>query len=423
MLLVKFANLEEDSFRLPKDVVEYCSSGYHQFWNSAGLWSSPREFLKDEESVGLLDFYDEAMAGVEEKLSALNMAFVRADALYALALIHYSREGKYVAYRRRKSVWMPNINFWPYLQSLKMEILVAYDIVRAGYIDDKLFGCQVRDIIVGGRHYDKVVHDVPGGEKDYTDQAGVLHISGGMEDYKYIWQAHLEELMTQLTEVAYDAVEMEPRLEETSCAYYEFGREEPMGRRDRYVCATKCLPFTDQKWPHFLYFKKVEGNRVIATVGPCAGKYPELCEAEAAIVEHWDGSCEEAFCIVVDSFEINRLSDIAGKIIWGFHDNGSALTLYSDTLAGKRLAGFTKGCTLIADYFEFVELYPLTNFDMQKLMDSEWGKLYGPRLITEKAKWLAERKKSTSIKSAEESNVFKDEVAAATQIDPYGISI
>lgn len=423
MLILKFENLRDEGFRLPENVVKYDSRGYWVLWDGAGLWSSPREFLKDEESLGLLDFYDKALADVKLELSALDMACVREDALYALALIHYSREGKYVAYRRRQSVWRPNINFWPYLQSLKMDILVAYDIVYTGYIDDELFGCQMRGITVDGRHYDKVVHDVTGGEKDYTDQEGVRHISGWMEDYRYIWQAHLEELMKRLKEVAYDAIDMEPRLEEASCAYYELGSGEPLGRRDRYVCATKCSSFTDQKWPHFLYFKRVEGSRVIATVGPCAGKYPELEEAEGAIVEHWDGSCEEAFCIVVDSFEISGLSDIAGKIVWGFHDNGSALTLYSDTLAGKRLAEFTEGCTLIADYFEFVELFPLTNFDMKKLMDSEWGKLYGPRLIVEKAKRLAESKRVTSTKSVNGSSESEDMGVVTTQIDPYGISI
>ena len=389
MLLLRFENLRVENYRLPKDVVTCSSGDYWQLWERAGLWTPPREFLKDAESQGLLDFYDKALANVKGVPDAMRMARVRNDALYALALIHYSREGKYTAYRDRCSVWEPNINFWPYLQSLDMPILIAYDIVQKGYIDQDLFGCHLRGLTVDGRRYDKVVYDITGGGDNYTDEAGVRHISGWLEDYKYIWQAHLEELMKCLTDAAYDAIVLAPKLEKASREYYTYESTDPIARRDLYMCATKCSPSTDEKWPHFLYFKKVEDSRVVATEGLCAGKYPYLEEAECEIVEHWDGSCMEAFCIVVDSFRINSLEDIAGKIIWGFHDDGKSLTTYSDTLAGKKLAEFVEGCTLIPDYFEFVEQIPLTNFDMKKLLEGEWGKLYGPKLIMEKARGIA----------------------------------
>ena len=123
----------------------------------------------------------------------------------------------------------------------------------------------------------------------------------------------------------------------------------------------------------------------------------------------------------MDCFEINSLSDIAGKIVRGFRDDGITLTLYSDTLAGKRLAEFTKGCMLSADYFEFVELFPSTNSDMKKLVNGEWGKLYGPRLVAEKAKRLAEREKVRPIKAIDMSGKAKDDGVVATPIDPYGI--
>lgn len=398
MLLLRFENLRVEDYRLPKDVVTYSGGGYWRLWEGAGLWTPPREFLKDAESIGLLDFYDKALANIEEALDAMHMAMARDDALYALALIYYSREGKYTAYRNRRSVWEPNINFWPYLQSLDMPILIAYDIVQEGYIDRDLFGCHLRGITVDGHCYDRVVYDIAGSRDNYTDEAGVRHISGWLEDYKYIWQAHLEELMKRLTDVAYDAIDVAPKLEEASREYYTYGSAEPIGRRDVYVCSTKCPTSTDEKWPHFLYFKKVEDGRVVATEGLCAGKYPYLAEAECEIVEHWDGSCMEAFCIVVDSFRINSLEDIAGKIIWGFHDDGKSLTTYSDTLAGKKLTEFAAGCTLIPDYFEFVEQIPLTNFDMKKLLEGEWGRLYGPKLIMEKARWVARSKKSEASK-------------------------
>ena len=401
MLLVKLVNLREDNFKRPECVVAYNSGAYYEFWHAAGLWLSPREFLKDSESIGLLDFYDKALASIKGELSAYDMARVREDALYALALIHHSRNGKYIMHKRRLSVCEPNINFWSYLHSLSMDILIAYDVVCEGHLDADLFGCQLRDIVVDGRHYDKAVYDVSGGKDHYTDQEGVRHISVWMEDYKYIWQAHLEELMVRLAKAAYDAVKMESQLEDASRVYHRFGSMEYLGRRERYVCTTKCSPSADEKWPHFLYFKKMHGNRVVATEGPCAGKYPELWEAEDAIVEHWDGSCEEAFCIVVDSFEINSLSDIVGKIVWGFHDNGTSLTIYSDTLAGKQLAEFAEGCTLIPDYFNFAAVIPLTNFDMTKLMNSEWGKLYGPKLIIEQAKRLSRNKATAPSKSAD----------------------
>ena len=255
---------------------------------------------------------------------------------YALTLIHNSRRNVYTTYEPYGE------DIWQRLQSLDMDILVAYDpnhwgggVVRLPWT---MKGCIAENVSVGGVVYKEAVYDAKLGQ-NCTDEAGVFHFDGCLDDHKWIWGDHLKEIFECF---AWDAKKA-----------HHFSQSEPgvlkvppeycgsRFRRNRNVlcCSDAFVMEGNDKYPRVLYFRKYpDGTMTVGEGCPC--KWPNFYEALEDVADRWDGNCEATFYMFIDTGRFFCIEDFRQERLWYFEDDGTNLRAYSGARGLHRLMEF-----------------------------------------------------------------------------------
>lgn len=253
---------------------------------------------------------------------------------YALTLIYNSRRNIYTTYEPYGE------DIWQRLQSLDMDILVAYDPNYWGEglmrLPRKMKGCVVEDVSVSGVVYEEAVYDAELG-KHYTDETGVFHFDGRLNEHKWIWGQHLDEIFK------YFARESEEKilLPQTEPAALMIPPEYDWFKWQRKVlcCSDTFVMEGLEKYPQCLFFQKHRDGTVTAAQG-CPCKWPNFYEALDDAVERWSDDFEAAFYVFLDTGSFYVLDDFRQKRLWYFEDDGKTIRAYSGIKGLRRLMEF-----------------------------------------------------------------------------------
>lgn len=253
---------------------------------------------------------------------------------YALTLIYRSRRGGYTSYEPYGE------DIWQRLQSLDMDILVAYDPNCEGNgcpgLPLEMNGCVVENVSIGGTVYKEAVYDADC-EKNYMDNSGVFHFDGWLNDYKWIWGQHLEEIFEYFAREAEEKI----LLPQTEPAALTIPPEYGWFKWQRKVlcCSDTFVMEGLGKYPQCLFFQKHRDGTVTAGQG-CPCKWPNFYEALDDAVERWCDDCEAAFYIFIDTDSFYGMDDFHQKRLWYFEDDGTTIRAYSGIKGLRRLMEF-----------------------------------------------------------------------------------
>lgn len=223
-----------------------------------------------------------------------------------------------------------------------MEILVAYDPncrwSGTTLIPYEMRGCIVENVSIDGVIYKEAVYDVGRG-KNYMDETGVFHFDGWLGDYKWVWQDHLKEIFERFARDAakgYHFSQNEPGVLTVPPEYCDGGF-----RRNRKVlcCSDTFVMEGNDKYPRILFFRKYQDGTVTVGEG-CPCKWPNFYDALEDVVDRWDGNCETAFYMFIDTGSFFRMEDFRQERLWYFEDDGKNLRAYSGARGLHRLMEF-----------------------------------------------------------------------------------
>lgn len=198
-------------------------------------------------------------------------------------------------------------------------------------------GCIVENVSAGGVVYKEAVYDTERG-KNYTDDAGIFHFDGCLDDHKWIWGDHLKVIFEYFCEGSSrksfpcgDRPAFLPIPPDYSCDI-KWNRE--------FFCCSNSFPeggFTD--YPHMLQIKRHSDDTYTAEE-ICLGKYPNIYEALDSAVEGWNNDCIATFSVVIDAFGFDQLKDFYRDRLWYFEDDGKTVRIYSGIRGLRRLMEF-----------------------------------------------------------------------------------
>lgn len=256
---------------------------------------------------------------------------------YALTVIYNSRKGIYTAFAGYGD------DIWQRLQNLDMEVLVVLNPAHYGrffFIPFQLKGCVVESVRVGGKIYQNAVYDATCRE-GYTDEAGVFHFSGLLDDYKddyeWNWPQHLEEIFEYFVQEAKIETHFPP-MQPTALMIPSMHRDFAWPR-NILCCSDAFVMEGYDSYPQALcLYKHRDGTYTVKENGTC--KRPDFYLVLHHVIEWWADDCEAAFYVFIDRGIFNDMDDFKEKRLWYFEDDGKTLRAYSGMRGLRRLLEF-----------------------------------------------------------------------------------